>query len=48
LRRSTEIAALLGLKLAALTVLYFLFFSPDHQIRADPAATRSHVLDYHR
>jgi hypothetical protein len=47
-RRSAEIAALLSLKLLALTVLYFLFFSTDHQIRVDPSTTRSHLLDFHR
>jgi hypothetical protein len=47
-RRSIEIAALLSLKLLALTVLYLVFFSPGHQVRVDPAAARSHVLDFHR
>ena len=48
LGRSAEIAALLGLKLVALTVLYFLFFSPSHQVRVDPSTARSHLLDFHR
>jgi hypothetical protein len=47
-RRSTEIAALLSVKLLALMVLYFLFFSPGHQVRVDPATARSHLLDFQR
>jgi hypothetical protein len=44
-KRSVEIAALLGAKLIALTLLYFLFFSPGHQVRVDASAARSHLLD---
>jgi hypothetical protein len=44
-RRSTEIAVLLSLKLVALTVLYLLFFS--HQAHVDALTARSHLLDSH-
>ena len=43
-KRSAEIAALLGMKLLALTVLYYLFFSGSHQVHVDPDMARSHLL----
>ena len=44
-RRSVEIAALLSVKLLALTVLYYLFFSESHQVHVDPGMARMHLLD---
>jgi len=44
-RRSVEIAALLGVKLLALTILYYLFFSQSHQVHVDPGMARTHLLD---
>jgi hypothetical protein len=41
----TEIAALLGLKLAALTLLYFLFFAPNGRPHVDAQATASHIVE---
>jgi hypothetical protein len=41
----TEIAALLGLKLVALTLLYFLFFAPSGRPHADARATASHIVE---
>jgi len=46
-RRSAEIAALLSVKLLALTVLFVLFFSTGHQARIDAPAARAHLLDSH-
>jgi hypothetical protein len=46
-RRSAEIAALLGVKFLALSILYFLFFSANHQVHVDPLTARSHLLDSH-
>jgi len=43
-RLSVEIATLLCVKLAALTVLYFLFFSPSHRISVDAPAASAHIL----
>lgn len=43
-RLSREIAILLCAKLAALTLLYFLFFSPSHRITADVPTTSTHIL----
>ncbi|HVU22356.1 MAG TPA: hypothetical protein VHE09_16620 [Rhizomicrobium sp.] len=43
-RLSREITVLLCAKLAALTVLYFLFFSPSHRVTADAPATSTHIL----
>jgi hypothetical protein len=41
----TEIAALLGFKLAALTLLYFLFFAPSESPRMDAQAIASHLVE---
>jgi len=43
-RLSREITILLCAKLAALTLLYFLFFSPSHRIAVDAPATSTHIL----
>ncbi|HVZ92106.1 MAG TPA: hypothetical protein VG843_10680 [Rhizomicrobium sp.] len=43
-RLSVEIAALLALKLLALTGLYFAFFSPSHQSRTDAPAVEHRLL----
>jgi hypothetical protein len=43
-RLSTEIAILLCAKLAALTLLYFAFFTPSHRIAADAPRTSTHIL----
>jgi hypothetical protein len=43
-RLTREIAILLCAKLAALTLLYFLFFSPSHRITADAPTTSTHIL----
>jgi hypothetical protein len=43
-RLSVEIAALLCAKLAALTLLYFLFFSPTHRIAVDAPTASAHIL----
>jgi hypothetical protein len=43
-RLSREIAILLCAKLAALTLLYFLFFSPSHRVAVDAPATSTHIL----
>jgi len=32
-------------KLLALTVLYYLFFSQSHQVHVDPDMARTHLLD---
>ena len=37
-RLSREMAALIALKLAALALLWWLFFSPAHRAAVDPAA----------
>ncbi len=39
-----EIAVLLGVKLLALCVLYFVFFSPAHHAPSDARAVSVHVL----
>jgi hypothetical protein len=43
-RLPAEIACLLCAKLAALTLLYFAFFSPSHRIAADAPGTSTHIL----
>jgi len=43
-RLSVDIAALLTAKLAALTLIYFAFFSPAHRVTADAPATSHHIL----
>jgi hypothetical protein len=43
-RISREIALLLCAKLAALTLLYFLFFSPSHRIAVDAPTASAHIL----
>ncbi len=43
-RLSREIAILLCAKLAALTVLYFLFFAPSHRITVDAPTASTHIL----
>ena len=40
-----EIVALLLVKAALLTALYFLFFSPAHRIDPAPRAIQSHLFD---
>jgi hypothetical protein len=42
-RLSFEIGLVLCAKLAALTVLYFVFFSPASQPRADSGAVAAHL-----
>ena len=44
-RFSVEIAVLLTAKLAALTLIYFVFFSPPHRVNADAPATSAHILN---
>ena len=38
-----DVALLLLAKLAALALLWWLFFSPTHQVRVDAPATGSHL-----
>ena len=43
-RLSREITILLCAKLAALTILYFVFFSPSHHVTVDAHAASTHIL----
>jgi hypothetical protein len=43
-RLSVEIAALLTAKLAALTLIYFAFFSPSHRVVVDAPSASAHIL----
>lgn len=45
-RLTTEIALLLCAKLAALTILYFTFFSTASRPSIDPHAAESHLLSH--
>jgi hypothetical protein len=38
-----ELSVLLLLKLFALTLLWWLFFSPQHRVRVDARATQQHL-----
>jgi hypothetical protein len=44
MRVTREIAWLLAIKLIALTVLYYAFFSPSHQPHPDAHAVAAHVM----
>ncbi len=39
-----EIALVLAVKLAALLILYFLFFGPSHKLRPDASSMAQHLL----
>lgn len=41
---AAEIAVVLAVKLAALALIWWLFFSPPHRVSADPDATAGHLL----